>query len=232
MLGKHHKEFAQVDSYSDAYKNFWEELKSGESSRREDLFRLFSGKELWLYQTFMPLSGKEGKINRVLCLAFDFTEIRKQREVLEKRNDEIQKKNTELEGLYEAVDRSIIKCELDQEAVIIDINKNFEGMSGLDRKEMLGRNYRNFLKEQEKEQFKKIWTEVLKGKTYQGVLRRTRPTGEEVWLMSSFSPVRDDEGRIIRIYFLALDITEKKLKYQLLEEANKEIERLRGMTQT
>jgi len=33
---------------------------------------------------------------------------------------------------------------------------------------------------------------------------------------------------IYKIYMLAQDITEKKLKYQLLEEANREIERLRS----
>ena len=47
--------------------------------------------------------------------------------------------------------------------------------------------------------------------------------------MSTFSPVKDEEGKIYKIYMLALDITEKKLKYQLLEEANREIERLRGI---
>jgi len=45
--------------------------------------------------------------------------------------------------------------------------------------------------------------------------------------MATFSPVKNEEGEIYKTYFLAHDITEKKLKYQLLEDANKEIERLR-----
>ena len=46
-------------------------------------------------------------------------------------------------------------------------------------------------------------------------------------LVSTFSPVIDEAGKIYKVYFMGLDITEKKLKYQLLEDANKEIDRLR-----
>ena len=100
-------------------------------------------------------------------------------------------------------------------------------VTGYGRKELLGRNYRLFLKDTEKEQFEKIWQEVIKEKVYEGVIRRSKPTGEEVWLVSTFSPVKDETGAIYKIYFMGLDITEKKLKYQLLEDANQEIERLK-----
>jgi PAS domain S-box-containing protein len=101
-------------------------------------------------------------------------------------------------------------------------------VTGYSRKELLGRNYRLFLKESENEQFEKIWNEVTKEKVYEGVVRRTRPTGEETWLVSTFSPVVDETGMIYKVYFMGFDITEKKLKYQLLEDANQEIERLRN----
>ena len=59
------------------------------------------------------------------------------------------------------------------------------------------------------------------------MISRSKPTGEEVWLVSTFSPVKNESGVIYKIYFMGLDITEKKLKYQLLEDANQEIERLK-----
>ena len=99
-------------------------------------------------------------------------------------------------------------------------------VTGYGRKELLGRNYRLFLKDNEKDQFEKIWNEVVKEKVYEGSIRRSKPTGEEVWLVSTFSPVKNEAGEIYKIYFMGLDITEKRLKYQLLEEANQEIERL------
>jgi hypothetical protein len=45
--------------------------------------------------------------------------------------------------------------------------------------------------------------------------------------MSTFTPVKDENGNVFKVFFLGQDITERKLKYQLLEEANKEIDRLR-----
>jgi PAS domain S-box-containing protein len=109
----------------------------------------------------------------------------------------------------------------------MDVNENYTEVAGYGRKELLGRNYRLFLKDTEKEQFEKIWEEVTKQKMYEGVVRRSRPTGEEVWLVSTFSPVIDEQGVVYKVYFMGLDITEKKLKYQLLEDANREIERLK-----
>ena len=91
---------------------------------------------------------------------------------------------------------------------------------------MTGKNNRAFLQRAEKEQFDKIWGGLLKDKPYSGVIRRTKPTGEEIWIMSTFTPVKDENGNIYKIFLLGQDITERKLKYQLLEEANNEIDRL------
>jgi len=227
LLGKHHNEFAIVDRYSEEYKKFWQDLKAGKIISREEHFRLFSGKEIWLQQTFTPIRNQEGEIFKILNIAVNITQAKLQQKNLEEQASEITRQNLEMESLNEAVNSSIIKAELDHEGIILDINRNFTGATGLNRKEILGRNNKLFLKDIEKEQFDRIWQEVLKGKTWEGATRRTKPTGEEVWLMSTFSPVKNEEGMIYKIYFLALDITEKKLKYQLLEEANREIERLK-----
>ena len=71
---------------------------------------------------------------------------------------------------------------------------------------------------------------MLKDKTYKGVIKRTKPTGEEVWLMTSFVPLKNKKDNIEKVYLFAQDVTEKKLKYQVLEDANKEIERLKGLS--
>ncbi|MBN1131761.1 MAG: PAS domain S-box protein [Bacteroidales bacterium] len=228
LIGKHHGDFALVDRYSGEYKDFWQSLKEGRSHSRIEQFRLFSGKEIWLQQTFTPIFNNEGHVYKILNIAIDITSNIEQQKNLEVQAIEIERKSREMASLNQAVNASLIKCEMDAEGVITDMNENFIGVTGYSRKEVLGRNYRLFLKDLEKEQFEKIWTEVKKEKTYEGVLRRTKPTGEECWLMSVFSPVKDESGAIYKIYFLALDITEKKLKYQLLENANREVERLRN----
>jgi PAS domain S-box-containing protein len=228
VLGKLYTEFAQVDPYSDEYKTFWASLKEGKSISNVEIFKLFSGKQVWVQQTFTPIINSDGNVYKILDIAMDITETRILQEKLETRELEITRSNLDMQTLNEAVNTALIKCELDAEGIIMEVNEKFTEVTGYSRKELLARNYRLFLKESEKEQFEKIWNEVTKEKVYEGVVRRTKPTGEETWLVSTFSPVVDETGVIYKVYFMGFDITEKKLKYQLLEDANQEIERLRN----
>ena len=227
VLGKLHTEFAQADPSSDEYKEFWSLLRAGESISNTEKYRLFSGKEIWLRQTFTPIINSEGTVYKIINIAEDITETRNLKAGLKSRENEITRTGLDLQTLNDAVNSALIKCELDPDGIIMQVNDKYAEISGYGRKELLGRNYRLFLKDSEKEQFEKIWEEVAKQKVYEGVIRRSRPTGEEAWLVSTFSPVIDEAGVIYKVYFMAFDITGKKLKYQLLEEANREIERLK-----
>jgi PAS domain S-box-containing protein len=227
VLGKLHSDFAQVDRYSEEYKQFWTDLKQGKSRANTEMYKLFTGEDIWLQQTFTPIINNEGKVQKILNIATNITDTRSLQDKLETREMEITRKGIDMQTLNQAVNASMIKCELDQDGIILAVNENYCELSGYGRKELLGRNYRLFLKDMEKEQFEKIWGEVIKEKVYEGVVRRSKPTGEEVWLVSTFSPVKDEAGTIYKVYFIGLDITEKKLKYQLLEDANQEIERLK-----
>ena len=228
VLGKLHSEFAKADRTSDEYKAFWTTLKKGKSVSNTEIYRLFSGEEVWLQQTFTPIINSEGKVYKILNIAVDVTEKKALQEQLDSRELEITRRGLDMQTLNQAVNSSLIKCELDAEGIIMQVNDNYCQTTGYGRKELLGRNYRLFLKDNEKEQFERIWKEVVKEKVYEGAIRRSRPTGEEVWLVSTFSPVKDEAGQIYKVYFMGFDITEKKLKYQLLEDANKEIDRLKG----
>ncbi len=227
VIGKHHSEFAEVDKYSESYKQFWRDLRNGKLIFQTEKFKLYSGKEIWLNQTYTSIQDKDGNTVNILNIAHDITQIRLQQTSLEQQANQIIRKSSEMNSLSEAIDQSIIKCEYSPEGIIMDTNDNYCKITGLSSTELLGKNTRLYLKEDEKKQFDTILNEVIKDKPYTGVVKRSKPTGEEIWLMANFTPVKDEDNKIFKIYFLAQDITEKKLKYQLLEEANKEIDRLR-----
>ncbi|MFW5645499.1 MAG: PAS domain-containing protein, partial [Bacteroidota bacterium] len=232
IIGKHHSEFSTANRHSPEYKTFWHELKNGKTKFLHEEFQLFNGRKNWLRQTYTPIQNNEGKTVKILNIAYDITETRLQQESLKRQSEEIARKNIEMRSLSEAVDQSIIKCELSPEGIVMQVNTNYCEVTGLSATELLGKNLRLFLKESEIKSLNLILNQVVKGKIYSGVVRRTKPTGEQTWLMSNFSPVKDEKGKVCKIYFLAQDITEKRLKYQLLEEANKEIERLRSKPDT
>ena len=227
MLVKKYYEIVGVSRHTDDYKQFWKELRDGKTISRIDKVPVLTGQNIWLRQTFTPILDNDGNPFKVLNIAADITETVEQKESLEKQSNEIKRANIEMRSFSDAVDKALIKCVYSPAGQILELNGNYEHITGFTEKEMLGKNNRVFLQRVEKEQFDKIWEDILKDKPYSGVIRRTKPTGEEVWLMSTFTPVKDENGNIFKVFFLGQDITERKLKYQLLEEANKEIDRLR-----
>jgi len=228
ISGKRLNEIIGISRYTESYKQLWTRLKEGETVSNVEKIKLVNGKDIWLRQTYTPISGKDGSLFKVLNIASDITETISQQESIEKQANEISRANIEMKSFSKAVDLALIKCVFDPSGQILEINENFEKITGFSAKEMIGKNNRIFLQKAEREQFDKIWEDVLKDKPYSGVIRRTKPTGEEVWIMSTFTPVKDESGTIYKVYYLGQDITERKLKYQLLEEANREIERLKN----
>jgi len=227
ILGKKYHEIIGVSRHTDSFKEFWKDIKDGKTVTRIDKLSLLTGHDIWLRQTFSPIIDSEGILLKVLNIAADITETVEQKESLEKQSSEISRANIEMKSFSDAVDKALIKCVFSPAGQILELNEHFEHITGFTEKEMLGKNNRVFLQRVEKEQFDKIWEDMLKDKPYSGVIRRTKPTGEEVWIMSTFTPVKDENGNIFKVFLLGQDITERKLKYQLLEEANKEIDRLR-----
>jgi PAS domain S-box-containing protein len=227
LIGKKYHEITGVSRHTDSFREFWQEIRDGKTNTRIDKITLPTGTEIWLRQTFTPIIDSEGGLLKVLLIAADITETVEQKESLEKQSAELNRANIEMKSFSDAVDQALIKCVYSPSGQILEMNEIYEHVTGYTRKEMLGKNNRVFLQRVEKEQFDKIWSDIQKDKPYSGVIRRTKPTGEEVWIMSSFTPVKDENGNIFKVFFLGQDITERKLKYQLLEEANKEIDRLR-----
>ena len=226
LLGKKYHEIIGSSRHTDVHKQFWGNIRDGKTISRIDKLTTVAGKDIWLRQTFTPILNKDGEPFKVLNIANDITETILQQESLEKQANEITRKNIEMGSFSDAVDLALIKCIYSPAGIILEANENFENATGFTGKEMTGKNNRAFLQRAEKEQFDKIWGGLLKDKPYSGVIRRTKPTGEEIWIMSTFTPVKDENGNIYKIFLLGQDITERKLKYQLLEEANNEIDRL------
>jgi methyl-accepting chemotaxis protein len=232
LLGKKHHEITGTSRNTDSHRQFWDDIREGKTVSRIDKISTITGQEIWLRQTYTPILDNDGVPFKVLNIASDITETIRQQESLEKQANEITRKNIEMVSFSDAVDGALIKCVYSPAGLILEVNENYENATGFTGKEMIGKNNRAFLQQTEKEQFDKIWDGLLKEKPYSGVIRRTKPTGEEVWIMSTFTPVKDENGNIYKIYLLGQDITERKLKYQLLEEANNEIERLNRQLRT
>lgn len=232
IIGRFHREFTSLSRTSDELDRFWNDLGAGLTQAVIEKIRLADGKEVYLEQKFFPILDKDKRLTKVLCISNNITENKINEKRLEENKNEKNKLSKELESVNTAIDSSFIRCEYSAEGRIIDLNENYCQFTGHTRSELINKINTIYLKEDEKKQFETIWNEVIQNKTYTGSVKLSKPTGEELWIMASFVPVKNDKGNITKIFFLGQNITEHRLKYQLLEEANKEIERLKKGKET
>jgi methyl-accepting chemotaxis protein len=228
-MGRSLKSVFAFNSQSDDFYNLVRDLKQGILVTRSEQINLGDGSSLYFEMSYSPISDRDGKPYKVFAIASNLTHSKNlEKEVKEKNMalSYLEFSYKQFEGLIE---EGFIHCTLAPDYTILSANENYLDITGYKLDELLHNSYKNFLKPDELKQFELIWPEIVKDKTYKGVQKRTKPTGEEYWLMVSLVPFKNESGIIERIHFFAQDITEKKLKYQVLEEANKEIERLKGL---
>lgn len=231
LTGKNLRAICYFNPQTDDYNQLWSELRNGRSVIREEEVH-FNNKTFFLTQNYSPIFDQDRNPYKILVIASNNTENIHLEESISGLNQKLNVKSQELNIIFDVLNKAVIFAELSPDGTILRANRNYLEVTGYLEKEVIDKNARFFLKPEELRQFDLIWAEVEKGKEHRGVVRRTKPTGEEYWLMSAAIPVRDERQQVKVIYFIAQDITEKKLKYQVLEEANKEIERMKALYET
>jgi methyl-accepting chemotaxis protein len=229
LMGKYLKQVFVYNTDTEEFYNHIRELKLGQKVTRTEQIKKENGDTLYFEVHYSPISDREGRPYKILCIAGNLSQSKNLENLVSQKDHEYKELSTSFNQYNQIIDNGFIQCTIAPDTTIIEVNNNYIEITGYSREELIGSSYRKFLKADELKQFELIWTELLKEKTYKGVIKRSAPTGEEHWLMASFIPCKDSTGIINKLILLAQDITEKKLKYQVLEEANKEIERLKGL---
>lgn len=219
---------------------FWNDLRKGISRSKVGKITLEDGDTIWLNETFCPILDRNGKPYKILNIAIDITESKlKEQEVIDKEKElrqnveelvltqeEMEKAQIEMQGLINAVNYSLIKGEYDSEANFIHINQKFLDVLGYSHEEIIHKNVRNIFPPDDIERFNQIWEGVIRdGTPYQGVLKRVTKAGEILWFVTSYSPVFDNKGNILKVVSLAYDISQQKLAEEQAILKKQELER-------
>lgn len=227
IINKNYHELSATIKHDEIVKA-WNDLSAGYLYTTIDRFRLQTGKDIWFELIFTPILNHNSIPYKVICLANNISEIKHcEQRVIEKDN-EISKLNQSIIAIKSQLDNAMFRAEFKPDGKYISTNEKYCQSLGYKTEELVNKDVFFRLKDDERQQMEKIWGEVNNDKQYTGNIKRTKPTGEELWMIASFTPGKDHDGKITSILMTGFDITEKKLKYQLLEEANKEIERLRN----
>lgn len=114
------------------------------------------------------------------------------------------------------------------------VNPQFCCVTGYTQAEAVGKNPR-LLKsgEQPEALYRKMWQTVLGGDSWSGEFHNRTKSGDLYWALVNISPVKNENGEVIRLMGIQEDITQRKFMEHELQKKTEELEAaLRQLRQT
>jgi methyl-accepting chemotaxis protein len=233
IQGKHHRIFVSKEYVnSEEYRKFWEDLGNGIPRPGEYQRISKSGEKVFIKGSYSIISDLNGKPSKVLKLATDITlltqqaeemsaqeeELRQNMEELQTTQEEINRRQTENESRIKAIDESgIASIEFALDGTILEANESFLHLMGYSLNEIQGKQHSIFVDKQVtgSEEYRKFWEDLGNGIPRPGEYQRVHKSGKKIFIKGSYSIIRDQSGKPIKILKLATDIT--RLNNQQLE---------------
>ena len=152
-------------------------------------------------------------------LAVREVELKKTMDEMTVARDEAQRREAEMAGILSAVDETLLKAELDNQGMFESANQKFLSALGYRKDELIGRNVKTILDDKYLENFDIVWQNICAGQSYQSTFNQKNKYGEVIWLLAQFTPIFDQNGVVVKVLYIANDITEQ----QVTEEKNKRL---------
>ncbi len=147
-------------------------------------------------------------------LAKQEEEMRQNVQVLRRTQKEAAKQSEEFVSFTNSVNHTLIRAEYNTEGKLLYANTKFLsklGYSGL--KEVQDRKIEIFINKKDQVWFSKIWNDLAKGGNhFEDYMKHVTKDGHDLWTMATYTCVRNMNGEVEKILFLAIDTTEEKKK--------------------
>jgi methyl-accepting chemotaxis protein len=141
-------------------------------------------------------------------------EMRQNMEELQATQEEMQRGQSESASIVAIVNEGFNTIEFDTDGNILKANDNFLNAMGYSLDEIVGEHHSIFMPKEERntDAYRQFWKDLSVGKVKSGEFRRINKNGEEVWILATYSPLRNPIGQISRLMKVAIDITKYKRK--------------------
>ncbi|MBC7712572.1 MAG: PAS domain-containing methyl-accepting chemotaxis protein [Rhizobacter sp.] len=207
VKNKHHRIFCEEEYASSlAYKQFWEKLDRGDFDSGEYKRVGKGGKEIWINASYNPVMNADGKPYKVIKFATDITATKM--------------KNAEFEGKINAISRAQAVIEFNLDGSIITANENFLAVTGYSLDEVKGKHHRIFCEGSytSTNQYSQFWEKLSRGEFDSGRYKRISKSGKNVWIMATYNPIFDMNGKPYKVVKFASDITAQVEKEESIQK--------------
>ncbi|WP_029147743.1 PAS domain S-box protein [Methylophilus sp. 5] len=171
-----------------------------------------SGSEKWISAVASPLLNKDGIPYAMDGVLLDITESKQ--------------KNAEFEGIVNAINYSTNVAEFTIDGFVISANEHFLDLLGYQLAEIQGRHHSIFCPPDFAltDIYKQKWTSLRRGEFVHGEFLRYGKAGKKIWINASYSPVRDVDGKVVKVLMFMMDISERKQMEQDMRRAKETAE--------
>lgn len=201
IKGKHHSMFVPAGQRDSAeYKAFWAALNRGEFQAAEFNRIAKGGREVWIEASYNAVLGSDGKPVKVVKMATDITE-KKIRSLADASK-------------ISAISRAQAMIEFRLDGTIVTANENFCGALGYSLAEIQGKHHSMFMptSDRDSQTYREFWAALNRGESQAGEFKRIGKGGREVWILASYNPLLDGNGKPFGVVKFATDVTAEKLK--------------------
>lgn len=179
------------------FNDIWEQLAKGGRHFEGYMKHVTKrGKDLWTMATYTCVRNSNGNVEKVLFLAIDTTEQKKQ--------------SLDYEGQIKALNLSNMKVEFAPNGRVLDANQKYLTLLDYSLDQLKEKSVFDFIEEEELVAFEDIWNKVLAGIPFEGQVKRLTRTGKELWLHIAYVAVNNMYGEVSKIISIANDITDQK----------------------
>lgn len=179
------------------FEEIWKSLSHGGKHFEGDMKLVTkTGKDLWTIATYTCVRNPMGGVDKVLFLAIDTTEQKKQ--------------SLDYEGQITALNRSSFKAEFSPTGDLIDANDKFLISTGFTLTLAKEKSIFDLVPSSERKIIERTWDDIIHGIPFEGQVRLVTSHGEEKWYRCTFTAVNDMYDEVAKVVFIANDITREK----------------------
>jgi methyl-accepting chemotaxis protein len=147
-----------------------------------------------------------------------------QTEMMKLQEEEMKKQALETEGVMSALNRASMTIEYDISGKIIDINDNFLEFVHKTREQVIGTHHLHNIDFETDQDLKydDFWDDLISGKSHK-LKSKVDISGKTFWLMETYSPIIDNNGKTIKILKIAIDVTDNEMKENIIKQQLSEL---------
>ncbi|MFT5422748.1 MAG: methyl-accepting chemotaxis protein, partial [Phycisphaerales bacterium] len=103
--------------------------------------------------------------------------------------------------------------EFETDGTIVTANDNFCNALGYRLDEIQGKHHQTFVSDEyaRSPEYAQFWDDLRAGKFQVGEFCRVTKGGDDLWILASYNPIKDENGKVYKVVKLASDIHEKKI---------------------